>query len=214
MVQCIVDLAFLVSESYDPFRVYCRLQAVVEFALTFVVFTWIILLAVSLTSANFALANRETISLMYNLVRVSILSVSQFCNEVHRYSLPLPHRNLRYCTDWSDNIRPEGFLSPILMLAVITVAVAMVVLVVIDAIIGVVVDVSGVPSIYKLSFVIVWLLDRLLGICISTEGQASSVRVTSSKCPLCFSDTVCYEKLDSIRSNQGMRHLHPFRTMK
>ncbi|GJR06222.1 hypothetical protein Tco_0529206 [Tanacetum coccineum] len=45
---------------------------------------------------------------------------------------------------WSNSIRHGGFLSPIMMLAVITVAVAMVVLVVVDAIIGVVVIVSGV----------------------------------------------------------------------
>ncbi|GJT13382.1 hypothetical protein Tco_0860424 [Tanacetum coccineum] len=63
---------------------------------------------------------------------------------------------------WSDNIRHEGFLSPILLLAVITVAVAMVVLIVVDAIIGVVVVVSGVPSIIKLSFVIIDSMHRIV----------------------------------------------------
>ncbi|GKE03309.1 hypothetical protein Tco_1395327, partial [Tanacetum coccineum] len=53
------------------------------------------------------------------------------------------------------SIRPEGFLSSILLLAVIIVVVAMVVLIVVDAIIGVVVALSGVPSIIKLSFVII-----------------------------------------------------------
>ncbi|GKD16575.1 hypothetical protein Tco_1205733, partial [Tanacetum coccineum] len=48
---------------------------------------------------------------------------------------------------WGGSIRPEGFLSSILLFAIIIVAVAMVVLVVVDAIIGVVVVVSGVPSI-------------------------------------------------------------------
>ncbi|GKD74700.1 hypothetical protein Tco_1332982, partial [Tanacetum coccineum] len=50
---------------------------------------------------------------------------------------------------WGGSIRPEGFLSSILLLAVIIVAVAIVVavvLVAVDAIIGVVVVVSGVPS--------------------------------------------------------------------
>ncbi|GJZ04543.1 hypothetical protein Tco_0537818 [Tanacetum coccineum] len=47
---------------------------------------------------------------------------------------------------WGGSIRPEGFLSFILLLAVIIVPVAMVVFVVVDAIIGVVVVVSGVPK--------------------------------------------------------------------
>ncbi|GJS98980.1 hypothetical protein Tco_0820150 [Tanacetum coccineum] len=63
---------------------------------------------------------------------------------------------------WSDSIRPEGFLSPILLLAIITVVVAMVVLVVVDAIIGVVVAVSGVPSIIKLSFMIIDSVHRIM----------------------------------------------------
>ncbi|GKE87195.1 hypothetical protein Tco_1564670 [Tanacetum coccineum] len=66
---------------------------------------------------------------------------------------------------WGGSIRPEGFLSSILLLAVIIVAVAIVVvvvLVVVDAIIGVVVVVSGVPSIIKLSFVIIGSLHRIV----------------------------------------------------
>ncbi|GJW20342.1 putative ribonuclease H-like domain-containing protein, partial [Tanacetum coccineum] len=63
---------------------------------------------------------------------------------------------------WGGSIRPEGFLSFIMLLAVITVAVAMVVLVVVDAIIGVVVVVSGVPLIIQLSFVIVGSLNRIV----------------------------------------------------
>ncbi|GJV70801.1 hypothetical protein Tco_1490796 [Tanacetum coccineum] len=66
---------------------------------------------------------------------------------------------------WGGSIRPEGFLSSILLLAVIIVAVAIVVavvLVVVDAIIGVVVVVSGVPSIIKLSFVIIDSLYRIV----------------------------------------------------
>ncbi|GKD85876.1 hypothetical protein Tco_1357030 [Tanacetum coccineum] len=62
---------------------------------------------------------------------------------------------------WGGSIRPEGFLSLILLLAVIIVAVAMVVLVVVDAIIGVVVVVS-VPSIIKLSFVIIGSLHKIV----------------------------------------------------
>nr|GEW37904.1 zinc finger, CCHC-type [Tanacetum cinerariifolium] len=56
---------------------------------------------------------------------------------------------------WGGSIRPKGFPSFILPLAIIIVAVAMVVLVVVDVIIWVVVVVSGVPSIIKLSFVII-----------------------------------------------------------
>ncbi|GJZ47760.1 hypothetical protein Tco_0601592 [Tanacetum coccineum] len=66
---------------------------------------------------------------------------------------------------WGGSIRPEGFLSSILLLAVIIVAVAIVVavvLVAVDAIIGVVVVVSGVPSIIKLSFVIIDSLYRIV----------------------------------------------------
>ncbi|GKD00752.1 hypothetical protein Tco_1171026, partial [Tanacetum coccineum] len=63
---------------------------------------------------------------------------------------------------WGGSIRPEGFLSFILLLAVVIAAVAMVVLVVVDAIIRVVVIVSGVPSIIKLSFVIVGSLHRIM----------------------------------------------------
>ncbi|GKF79126.1 hypothetical protein Tco_0234694, partial [Tanacetum coccineum] len=60
------------------------------------------------------------------------------------------------------SIRPEGFMSSILLLTVIIVAVAMVVLVVVDAIIGVVVVVSGVLSIIKLSLVIIGSLHRIV----------------------------------------------------
>nr|GEV28949.1 receptor-like protein kinase HERK 1 [Tanacetum cinerariifolium] len=56
---------------------------------------------------------------------------------------------------WGGNISPGGFLPSILLLEVIIVAVAIIVLVVVDAIIGVVVVISGVPSIIKLSFVII-----------------------------------------------------------
>nr|GEU53831.1 hypothetical protein [Tanacetum cinerariifolium] len=58
---------------------------------------------------------------------------------------------------WGGSIRPEDFLSFILLLVVIIVAVAIVVavvLVVVAAIIGIVAVVVGVPSIIKLSFVI------------------------------------------------------------
>ncbi|GJX88160.1 hypothetical protein Tco_0340174 [Tanacetum coccineum] len=63
---------------------------------------------------------------------------------------------------WGGSIRPEGFLSSILLLAVIIVAVAMVVLVVVDAILLVVVVVSGVPSIIKLLFLIIDSLYRIV----------------------------------------------------
>ncbi|GKE72183.1 hypothetical protein Tco_1534224, partial [Tanacetum coccineum] len=63
---------------------------------------------------------------------------------------------------WSGSIRPEGFLSFILLLAVIIVVVVMVVLIVVNAIIGVVVVVSGVPSIIKLSFVIIDSVHRIV----------------------------------------------------
>ncbi|GKE47198.1 hypothetical protein Tco_1478456 [Tanacetum coccineum] len=61
---------------------------------------------------------------------------------------------------WSGNIRPEGFLSSILLLAVIIdavaiiVAVVMVVLIVVDAIIRVVVVVVESSSVVKLSFAV------------------------------------------------------------
>ncbi|GJR16505.1 hypothetical protein Tco_0799157 [Tanacetum coccineum] len=63
---------------------------------------------------------------------------------------------------WGGSIRPEGFLSFILLLAVIIIAVVMVVLIVVDAIIRVVVVVSGVPSIIKLSFVIIDSVHRIV----------------------------------------------------
>ncbi|GJZ04542.1 hypothetical protein Tco_0537817 [Tanacetum coccineum] len=44
--------------------------------------------------------------------------------------------SFEHCSCWGGSIRPEGFLSFILLLAVIIVVVAMVVLVVVDAIIG------------------------------------------------------------------------------
>nr|GEU46598.1 hypothetical protein [Tanacetum cinerariifolium] len=64
---------------------------------------------------------------------------------------------------WGGNIRPEGFLSFIMMLALIIVAVAIVVavvLVVVASIIGIVVVVVRVPSIIKLSFVITGSMHR------------------------------------------------------
>ncbi|GKB97640.1 hypothetical protein Tco_0983777 [Tanacetum coccineum] len=63
---------------------------------------------------------------------------------------------------WGGSIRPEGIMSFILLLVIIIVAVVMVVLIVVDAIIGVVVAVSGVPSIIKLSFGIIDFVHRIV----------------------------------------------------
>nr|GEU52038.1 hypothetical protein [Tanacetum cinerariifolium] len=84
---------------------------------------------------------------------------------------------------WGGSIRPEGFRPSILLLTVIIVAVAIVVvvvLVVVAAIIGIVAVVVGVPSIIKLSFVIIGGLVGLfysnrLGVCIPL-GQGVIVR--------------------------------------
>ncbi|GKD64980.1 hypothetical protein Tco_1307088 [Tanacetum coccineum] len=62
---------------------------------------------------------------------------------------------------WGGSIRPEGFMSSVLLLAIIIIVVAIVVLVVVDAIIRVAVVVS-VPSIIKLSFVIIGSLHRIM----------------------------------------------------
>ncbi|GJR76181.1 hypothetical protein Tco_0088546 [Tanacetum coccineum] len=70
--------------------------------------------------------------------------------------------NIPTIFSWDGNIRPKGFLSSVLLLTVIIVAVAMVVLVVVDAISGVVVVVSGVPSIIKLSFAIIDSLHKIV----------------------------------------------------
>ncbi|GJY15668.1 hypothetical protein Tco_0386090 [Tanacetum coccineum] len=63
---------------------------------------------------------------------------------------------------WGGSIRTKGFLSFILLLAAIIVAAVMAVLIVVDAIIGVVVAVSGVPYIIKLSFVIIDFVHRIV----------------------------------------------------
>ncbi|GJR45044.1 hypothetical protein Tco_1313147 [Tanacetum coccineum] len=70
--------------------------------------------------------------------------------------------NIPIVFSWGGSIRPKGFLSFILLLAVIIVAVVMVVLIVVDAIIWVVVAISGVSSIIKLSFVIIDSVHRIV----------------------------------------------------
>ncbi|GJW94688.1 hypothetical protein Tco_0174360 [Tanacetum coccineum] len=119
----------------------------------------------------------------------------------------------------SASIRPEGFLSPIMLLAVITVAVAMVVLVVVDAIIGVVVVVSGVPSIIKLSFVIFGSLHRIVILLACSipigwayafhQDKASSVRVPIANVTLFSSAQLLRENTNLVCSNQRMRPTAP-----
>ncbi|GJY72635.1 hypothetical protein Tco_0476338 [Tanacetum coccineum] len=107
---------------------------------------------------------------------------------------------------WGGSISSESFPLSIMLLAVIIVAVAIVVtviLVVIDAIIGVVVVVSCVPSIIKLSFVIIgWAY-------VFHQDKASSVKVPVANVTLFSSAQLLRENTDSVRSNQRMRPTAP-----
>ncbi|GJX78717.1 hypothetical protein Tco_0326866 [Tanacetum coccineum] len=118
---------------------------------------------------------------------------------------------------WGGSIRPEGFLSSILLLAVIIVAVAIVVavvLVVVDAIIGVVVVVSGVPSIIKLSFVIIDSLYRIV-LCylihqpmsydgLEYEAQLHDVEVISGQANIIFDEELVLDEATSeARSSEA-----------
>ncbi|GKE80146.1 hypothetical protein Tco_1550146, partial [Tanacetum coccineum] len=92
---------------------------------------------------------------------------------------------------WGDSIRPEGFMSSVLLWLVIIVAVAMVVLVVVDVIIRVVV-VSGVPSIIKLSFVIIGWAYAF------HQDKVSSVRVPVANVTLFSSTHLLRENTNSF----------------
>ncbi|GJY56288.1 hypothetical protein Tco_0455403 [Tanacetum coccineum] len=131
------------------------------------------------------------------------------------------------------SIRPEGFLSSILLLVVIIVTVlivAVILVVVVIAIIGVVivvvfigivVVVGGVSSIFKLSFVIIGVLRRIMFYYLLHQplsygwayafhqDRASLVRVPVANVTLFSSAQLLRENTDSVRSNQRMRPTAP-----
>ncbi|GJU91324.1 hypothetical protein Tco_1303747 [Tanacetum coccineum] len=101
---------------------------------------------------------------------------------------------------WGGSIRPKGFLSFILLLAVIIVVVVMVVLIVVDAIIRVVIAVSGVPSIIKLSFVIIDSVHRIV-LCYLIHQPLSYVQLILLACsiPIGWAYAFHQDKASSVR---------------
>ncbi|GKD11765.1 hypothetical protein Tco_1196172 [Tanacetum coccineum] len=119
-----------------------------KFPLAISIFGW------SFVSAVFGQMTHPVASLTLDSARSCVMQ-SAFLTQRKASSIPT-------IFSWGGSIRPEGFLSFILLLAVIIVAVVMVVLIVVDAIIGVVVAVSGVPSIIKLLFMIIDSVHRIM----------------------------------------------------
>ncbi|GKA66429.1 hypothetical protein Tco_0766237 [Tanacetum coccineum] len=111
---------------------------------------------------------------MTHLVRSLTLDSARSCVMQSAFLSQGKASNIPTVFSWGGSISSESFMPSILLLAVIIVVVAIVVtviLVVVDAIIGVVVVVSYVPSIIKHSFVIIGDLIGLfysdrLGVCI------------------------------------------------
>ncbi|GJS07392.1 hypothetical protein Tco_0364188 [Tanacetum coccineum] len=177
----------------------------------------------------------NVIHLQYQMEECHKLLTDQVDDAIIRHNVskppPLGGQPGQSHSRWrGGSISPDSFLSSILLLVVMVVIVVVMVIlvVVVVAIIGVVIVVTiigavvvgGVPSIIKLSFVIV--VQAILSACSIPIGwanefhqdKASSVRVPVANFTLQSSVQLLRENTDSVRSNQRMRPTTPFVPLK